>query len=377
MIQMRILAIKLKQIGDVLLSEPALRAIKAHSPNAHLTVIINSYTAPMLKYADYIDELLGYDRRLKKLSILKRIKGELKFCKNFFLNNYDIVINFATGDRGAIYSLLSGAKYKIGFFTKNGLIGKNLIYDKLLIEPDTHTVMHDLYLVSKGLDILPNDYKVRFYLKDKVIDRAKNRLRKLGIKQGDLLVYLHPITHWPFKSWRDDYMAVVTNWLLKNNIKVIIGGNGDKEKRRVENILTFVNKGEVINLVGKLDLEELCGIIYHCHLFFGIDSAPMHIAAALSKPVVALFGPSLTHRWGPWENDLGHTVKPFRSPYKKNGIQFLGKHTIIQKDWPCVPCDKKGCNNKGFSKCLDKIKPEEVISILQEKISQVFFIASP
>lgn len=374
---MRILAIKLKQIGDVLLSEPALRAIKTHFPSAHLTVIVNSYTAPMLKYVDYIDELLGYDRRLKKLSILKRIKGELKFCKNFFLNNYDMVINFATGDRGAIYSLVSGAKYKIGFFTKNGLIGKNLIYDKLLIEPDTHTVMHDLYLVCKGLNILPNAYKVRFYLKDEIIDHAKNRLRKLGINQGDLLVYLHPLTHWSFKSWRDDYMAIVINWLLKNGIKVIIGGNGEKEKRRVENILSFVNKEKVINLVGKLDLEELCGIIYHCHLFFGVDSAPMHIAAALNKPVVALFGPSLTHRWGPWENDLCHTVKPFQSPYKKNGIQFFGKHIIIQKDWPCVPCDKRGCNNRGFSKCLDEIRPEEVIAILQEKMSQVFFIVSP
>ena len=146
---MRILAIKLKQIGDVLLSEPALRAIKAHFPNAHLTVIINSYTAPMLKNASYIDELLGYDRRLKNLTPLKKIKGELKFCKRFLLKDYDIAINFSTGDRGAIYSLLSGARYKIGFFTREGFLGKNLIYDKLLKEPDTHAVMHDLYLVYK------------------------------------------------------------------------------------------------------------------------------------------------------------------------------------------------------------------------------------
>ncbi|AMM39812.1 lipopolysaccharide heptosyltransferase III [Candidatus Desulfofervidus auxilii] len=367
---MRILAIKLKQIGDVLLCEPALRAIKTRFSNAHLTVIVNSYTAPMLKYADYIDELLGYDRRLKELSVLKRIKGELNFCKNFFLNNYDIAINFASGDRGAIYSLLSGAKYKIGFFAKKGFVGKNLIYDKLLIEPDTHAVMHDLYLVCEGLDILPRDYEVKLYLKDKTIEDAKNRLRKLGINQGDLVVYLHPITHWSFKSWRDDYMATVINWFLKNGIKVILGGSGEKEKRRVENILSFVNKG-VINLVGRLDLEELCGIIYHCHLFFGIDTAPMHIAAALNKPVIALFGPSLTHRWGPWENNLSYPVKSFQSPYKRKGVQSLGKHIIIQKEWPCVPCDKKGCNNKGFSECLGEIKPKEVINILQEKISQL------
>lgn len=368
---MRILAIKLKQIGDVLLCEPALRAIKTRFPNAHLTVIVNSYTAPMLKYADYIDELLGYDRRLKKLSVLKRIKGELNFCKNFFLNNYDIAINFASGDRGAIYSLLSGAKYKIGFFAKKGFVGKNLIYDKLLIEPDTHAVMHDLYLVCEGLDILPRDYEVKLYLKDKTIEDAKNRLRNLGINQEDLLVYLHPITHWSFKSWRDDYMATVINWFLKNGIKIIIGGNGAREKRRVENILSFVNKTGVINLVGKLNLEELCGIIYHCHLFFGIDTAPMHIAAALNKPVIALFGPSLTHRWGPWENNVSYPVKSFQSPYKRKGVQSLGKHIIIQKEWPCVPCDKKGCNNKGFSECLGEIKPKEVINILQEKISQL------
>ena len=117
---MRILAIKLKQIGDVLLSEPALRAIKAHFPNAHLTVIINSYTAPMLKNASYIDELLGYDRRLKKLTPLKKIKGELKFCKRFLLKDYDIAINFSTRDRGPFTLSSQGQGIKLDFLQGRG-----------------------------------------------------------------------------------------------------------------------------------------------------------------------------------------------------------------------------------------------------------------
>ena len=93
-----------------------------------------------------------------------------------------------------------------------------------------------------------------------------------------------------------------------------------------------------INLAGRLSLKELGALIAKARFFFGMDSAPMHLAAAVDTPAVALFGPSGVFNWGPWGEG----------------------HLVIQKDWACVPCGRDGCEGSKISRCLVEIEPEEV-----------------
>ncbi|MDL1969669.1 MAG: putative lipopolysaccharide heptosyltransferase III [Candidatus Desulfofervidaceae bacterium] len=356
----------MKQIGDVLLCEPALRLLKEAYPEAELTVIVNDFTVPMLKNADYIDFLFGYDRSLKRLKFYTRFKKEYDFVRRWQRKSYDIVINFSSGDRGAIYSLLTKAKYKIGRHSSKGFWGKNRVYDIVLSPPATHTVLQDLFLVVKGLNLSYVSPRVNLYLSQDEIARMKTKLKKLGVQEGDKIVCIHPVANWLFKCWRNDYMAKVINWLCLQGTKVILtGGKSKKELCFIQEILKEVHYS-VINLAGQLDLEALGAVIWYSDLFFGVDTAPMHMAAALNKPVIALFGPTGMAIWGPWENDLSYT--DFASPYKIKGTQTLGKHTVLQKDWDCVPCGKDGCNGSKISKCLHAITPAEVISVLKEKL---------
>jgi heptosyltransferase-3 len=96
----------------------------------------------------------------------------------------------------------------------------------------------------------------------------------------------------------------------------------------------------------------------------------MHIAAAVGTPVVALFGPSLTHRWAPWpDQELFASKIELRNHYK-NGCYHLGHHLVIQKDWECIPCGQDGCKGTKQSKCLDEINVKQVKQILTGKMKK-------
>ncbi len=364
---MRILAIKLKQIGDVLLWEPALRAIKETYPEAELHVITGSYAFPVLKNAPYIDRFFIHDRSIKKLPFLKKAKKELEFVNSFKGNAYDVVINFSPGDRGDLYAFFVRARHKVGIFSKKKL--KRLIFDELYNLPDTHTVLQDLWLVSKVLKIEVKSPEVRLYISPSAVERACELLRKSDISREETFVCVHPVAGWFLKCWPAKHQAEVIKWFLTQGLKVVItAGASEREIKFVEEIIKLAGypKG-LVNFAGRLTLEELAGILYWCRLFFGIDTAPMHMAAALNKPVIAIFGPTGKHNWGPWENEGSHNS--WDSPYKKRGTQRWGKHLVFQKDWECIPCGGKKslcrCDLKA-PKCLTELSPSLVINELKK-----------
>ncbi|OAG27680.1 putative lipopolysaccharide heptosyltransferase III [Thermodesulfatator autotrophicus] len=372
---MKILAIKFKQIGDVLLLEPSLRFIKETFPKAELTVLVNDFTAPVLRHAPYIDHLIAYDRSLKKLSLVRRIKGEWQFIKTWYKNKFDLVISYSAGDRSTFYSLLAKGKYKVGLKTNKDW--KNRIFDSYYQIPDTHTVLQDLWLTNKAFrlnDIFNSNIKPNLYLTDEIKEKSFSILEGQGISKKDKVVCLHPVANWFLKCWRPDFNAKIIDFFLKEGIRVII--TSGKQKREVDfvnEILTHVSNSKgLINLSGKISLELLGGILFHSDLFFGIDTAPMHMAAALDKPVIALFGPTGKHNWGPWENGLSHT--DWSSPYKKRGTQKWGKHLVIQMDWDCIPCGGKKvlckCDLKN-PRCLTSLSPEKVINHLKNYLLEI------
>lgn len=381
----RILVIKLRNIGDVLLTTPIFRIIKGNFPSCHLAVLINKETQGVLEKNPFIDEIITFDRKIKNLSFLQRYLKELIFIRDIRRKSFDTTIDLTGGDRASIISYLSGAKLRIGMKSK-GFLGKSFLYSKLLeVDKNKHNVLQNLEVIER-IGLVYERPKVEIFVSEEEINWAKKfvqsqvmQIRNVDESQflNEKFILVHPTSRWLFKCWRDDYMAEVIAWMVRNNFNVILTSSSAKgELEKINSIISILrtrllnNKESymerIINLSGKLNLRQLIAICSISHMFLGVDTAPMHIAAALGKPVVALFGPSGAFNWGPWDNETG-----IQSYTKRNGIQRFGKNIVIQRDWSCIPCGKDGCEGSKISNCLIDIKSKEVIDIISEEIKRI------
>ena len=367
----RILVIKLRHIGDVLLTVPVFRALKETFSDATVSALVNRGTEEMLAGNPVVDEVIPYDRGIKKLPFLAKLGREAGFLRDIRSRGFDMTVDLTSGDRPALISLVSGARYRLATDPgRKGFAGKRRCYTHLAERRGHfHTVLQNLSVVEQ-FGITTTNPAVDFSIPDVARRRVRELLGEAGIGEGETVVHIHPTSRWLFKCWDDAAMAAVIRWLLGAGVKVVVTSSPEqKELEKARSILGHLSpQTGLLALLGKTTLKELGAVAERADLFFGVDSAPMHIAAAVGTPVVALFGPSGVFHWGPWDNGaavhLGSDI-----PYpRRNGVQSFGRNTAIQRGWECAPCGKDGCEGSKVSRCLMEIAPEEVMAVLKEKL---------
>ncbi len=366
----KILVIKLRHIGDVLLTAPVFRALKETFPSAGTTALVNAGSEDVLKGNPSVDEILVFDRSIKHLATIPRFTREADFIRQVRKHKFDMTIDLTGGDRPALLSYVSGSRYRLGRKSDQGFIGKKLLYTHL-VRPDRsrHMILQNMDIIRRfGIDT--RDLSVDFY----VPDEAKIHIRKIIGADDRPVIHVHPTSRWFFKCWNDRSMSEIIKWLLDIGMRVAVTSSPEQQEiEKTRKILSEVGPHQrLIDLCGATDIKQLAALSESAALFFGVDSAPMHIAASVGTPVVALFGPSGTVHWGPWDNEEGRKLggSPRTTPYQKNGIQRFGIHTVIQAERECVPCGKDGCNGCKISDCLEDIKPETVREILSARIKE-------
>ncbi|OGP24641.1 MAG: putative lipopolysaccharide heptosyltransferase III [Deltaproteobacteria bacterium GWC2_56_8] len=374
----KILILKLRLIGDVLLTVPVIKALKGAFPGARISVLVNSGTEEMLTENPLIDEIIVFERGLKKAALAKRVKGELRLVKELRRRGFDMTVDLTSGDRPALLGFMTGARYRLGFDPAGkGFAGKKYLYTHLAKRPRLkHVVLRDLTLLEafgigrKGLSIdiytSPSD------------EAFMERLLKEAVCSNSRFVHVHPTASEFYKCWTDEGMAQVMDAIEGAGLRAVVtSGPAQRELDMVASILSRM-KTRPVDLSGRLGLKHLAVLSRRAVLFFGVDTAPMHIAAAVGTPVVALFGPSGAFDWGPWDNSEnsrpgkgfgGDGEASIQSPYTElRGVQTSGAHTIIQRGWECVPCGKKGCKASGKSDCLADLTAEEVRAVIIERL---------
>lgn len=367
----RIIVIKLRHIGDVLLAVPAIRALKETFPGASITALVNSGTEDMLSLNPLVDSVIPFDRKIKGQSMLGRAGKELSFVRALRARSFDMTVDLTGGDRPAILGFLSGARYRLGYRPKGGFAGKRLLYTHLAEPPSygTHTVLRDLGVVRPfGIDTRNLAVDIHASKEDDAFVSAL--LAQNAIGRDTPFVHVHPTSRWMFKGWSDEGMAFVLDRIQEHGLRVVLtAGPADVELKKVRSIISMMET-KPVDLSGRLKLKHLVGLSARAAFFFGVDSAPMHIAAATGIRVVALFGPSGAFDWGPWPSEgfkKEATAGGFNSPYPaRGGVQYSGGNIVIQKDWQCVPCGKDGCGGTKRSRCLDELDGKYVWSIIKE-----------
>lgn len=342
----KILVIKFRHIGDVLLTVPAIRALKQTFPDARVTVLVNSGTEQVLAGNPAIDELMVFDRSIKKLPAVTRYLKEISFLKKIRANGFDMTVDLTGGDRAAVVSFVSGTRYRLAADPgRKGFACKRFLYTHLAdIQKTGHMALQNLD-VLRCFGINTDNTEVDFFIPQQSSASIKKIFEENGFRGTDPVAHMHPTSRWLWKCWKDEYMAEVISWLIDNGIKVVVtSAPTEKELEKAKKILSFVdprfttNGSRLLDLCGKTTIKELAAVSAASSLFIGVDSAPMHIAAAVKTPVIALFGPTDKNSW---------------APYGKG-------HVVIEKPFPCKPCKKGSCADIQLRDCMTAIKPDDV-----------------
>lgn len=297
----RILLIKLRHHGDVLLTTPVVNSLKYHFPQAEIDMLVYQETMPMLAHNPDIHCIFGFERQLHGW---QKIRHMWKLCCQLRQRRYDWVLHLSDQWNGALLARWLKPKVAVGFdypkrrnkhwlgcFTHLASIGP---------AESLHMVEQNLRALET-LGLQTDDEYKRCIMAIAQDDRKsiKQKLASLGVHGAYIVV--HPPARWFFKCWEDDRFAEVIQALANDGWPVIVtGGNSDQELTLIGNIMSRVQSPRVHSLAGQLTLNTLAALIENARLFVGVDSVPMHMASALQTDCVALFGPSKLHEWRPW-----------------------------------------------------------------------------
>lgn len=368
----RVLVIKSRNIGDVLLTGPLISTLRTLYPHAEIDALVKSGTEEMLLDHPHLNRVRTYPVQYDGESRLAFRFRDLWWQWRLRRHRYDLAINTTEGERGAITARLSGAPARVGWrlTRQTGWRKKLLTHPVDPISGRRHTVVRNLDLL--GVPIERQDRDVRLEFRGSERQHVENLLKINGRRLDRPLVWIHPASRWFFKCWTATGMATVINHLGQRGFDIVLtSGPDDRERYQVQTIRDLCRcPHPPLDLSGQLSLKETAALASIADLFFGVDTAPMHIAAAMNTPVVALFGPSGSFDWGPWPNGWDGEETPYP---KISGVQHAGPHTVIQKDWQCVPCGRDGCDGSKKSRCLDELTADEVIPYLDATINQLQF----
>ncbi|QCR37649.1 putative lipopolysaccharide heptosyltransferase III [Nissabacter sp. SGAir0207] len=299
----RILIIKLRHHGDMLLTTPVINTLHDHYPQAEIDVLLYQETRDMLAAHPFIHAIVSIDRQWKKLGARRHMLKEAGLIRQIRARRYDLVINLADQWRSAVIARLSGAPLRVGFDFPKRRHPLWRACHNVLASTEGHRTMHTVeqnLSILAPLAIAPLNTQVTMGYTP---EDAATVGRLLAEQQvGERYIVVQPTSRWFFKCWSEEKMAETLRALQADGHRIVLTSGPDaKEQKMVAQILALCPAPGIVSLSGRLTLPQLAALIDRAMLFIGVDSVPMHMAAALGTPCIALFGPSKLTFWRPWQ----------------------------------------------------------------------------
>lgn len=341
-----ILIIQLGDIGDVVWGIPTVWAIKESLPRANIFVIVREGFGELLKMEPSVVEI--FEVKKIKRDLWGQITEQVRFFKKIRSQHFDMAIDLRSGDRGAFLAFLSGAAKRVSAHYHDVPFWRNLLFTDIIHPPHSENIRgaaeQSLRIVRElGIDTAK---KIpRLTIADWLKQRAVDIVAATG-QAGNFWITINPFSRWSYKELPEEKWIDVLDWLEEEcGLPAALVGSPD-ERERAEKLKNKC-KGKVFNLAGKTTLPELAGVLSLSRLHIGVDSAALHIAAAVGTPTISVYGPSNWKEWAPIGNN----------------------HRIIMSDWKCVPCRQKGCNGTERSHCLEELNTDKIKAAIREAIN--------
>ena len=343
---MKILLVRLRQIGDVVFTTPTFAALTTRFPSAQLTYVVEPSGAPVVVGNPHLADVIVAPR----LSGLRGLRHDIALGRRLARAQFDIAIDFHGGPRASLLTWLSRAPRRVGY----EIAGRSWMYTDRVPRPRElrarHSVENQWDLLTP-LGVPPptrEQNPVTMPLDQATASRVQQRLAAQGVSDTTTIVVMHVSAGNPFRRWPlDSFVQVAVSLAeIASTIRVLVtSGPSEADAARqvidtARSRLPETSREQVLEC-GEFSLQELRALTEIAALYIGGDSGPMHVASTSRVPMVSLYGPTLPARSEPW-----------RGGAPAAGIEVHGL--------PCRPCDQRVCAPGDF-RCLTRIAPTEVI----------------
>lgn len=334
-----ILIINLGGMGDLLLSVPSLRALRRLYPDAFVSALVTETGYEIAKDLSCLSDVCIFYMGSSGKMLFWKMPQNIRTVLSLRRKRFDMAINMRTLASGA------GAfkiRILLGMINPEVSVGRNTgskgdFFDIKIPETnigEKYEMDYDLETVKAlGADV--TDRQIDFRIDEKSLEKVRHILNDDGVSAGDVVIGVHiggKASHrWPARN----FMEAIKHISERINCRIAI--TGEREDTDVIEELAKEGRIRVINMAGRLSVSELGALIKMCSLYISNDTAPMHIAAVLKTPLVAIFGPGYLTRFNP--------------------RNLSDKSVVLYKKTDCAPCDRITCRSMA---CLKSILPQEV-----------------
>ena len=352
---MKILILKPSSLGDVVQALPVLRLLKSHLPASSIFWWIDSQFAPLLENDPDLTSVVRFER--KRWAAPRHWPEMLRSIRWLRAQNFDWVIDLQCLARSGAFAWLANGKFLIGLDEPRE--GARGFYDVAVRRPSFHTHAVDWYLAVLPRVGVPLHWNFQ-WLPEQPAAAAELRRKWPGVAshrkvagrepvRTEHWIALQPGARWLTKRWPVEYFAELVRLLANHFRNTRFAILGDRKDKPLGEIILRAVPERSLNLCGETSLPEMVEWLRLCDLMVTNDTGPMHIAAALGKPLIALFGPTEPRRTGPYRQLDG----------------------VLRIALPCSPCLKSHCDYEKLNECLNALSPRMVFESARRKLQTV------
>lgn len=322
----KILCIKPRGIGDVVLSTIILDNLKSHFPSVKIDYLTEEFIRPAIEFHPDINKTITMGKSEFPLKVAWRLRKE----------KYDMILDLWSNPRTAQITFLSGVKYRAGFAYR----GRKYAYNILATSGrgEVHSAEHNLEIL-KAIGVPVVSKKVQYFVSGKAESSGKSFIKE-NFSADEKIIGIIPAGGWDSKrcdavKWVEICGAISEKY--KSKFLILWGPGDEKDAFYIKNKLPALTV-----LAPKTDLTQMTGLIKNCDIIIANDSGPMHISAALGIPTLGIFGPTNPKAHGPYSSNSGY---------------------VIKDDLFCIICNKLTCPYNH--ECMLELPVEKILEAME------------
>jgi heptosyltransferase-3 len=358
-----ILIVNIRLIGDVILTTPLIGLLKEAYPDVAIDMLVNRGTG----------EFLEMDPRVRNVIYSEGCLVGARRTDSGYLGRifrrYDLAINMNASDRGNLAVLFASRRWRVGIHYGNQFwkdVWKRLFFSHPIPYPFPIHYARLCQVVAEKLGIAVTRLEAKVFCDDNDEAKVVSLLTERAVNRNYFVI--HPFARWRYKYWQLEKFAAVSDAIAERyGLQPVWTSSPAAEERQALTEAAALCRISPALIPGELNLNQMTCLLSRSLLYVGLDTAVSHLAATTGIPMVALYGPTITNLWSPWNNS-GPVAQQCPLP---RGKQRSGSIIVIQKDMPCVPCGQAGCNGNGVEPpCMLEIEVSEVLDAVTELMGE-------